>query len=141
MSLLQELPGSSIRGAVAFGLGVFLHITLFRRGEWDLAIPKVVLIYFLTTVGAVTWCITQGEDTLINATKGVAWLECYHFIGIGLSMAIYRLYFHRLRSFPGPYLARLSNGYHTWLSAKNLSLYEEMQAIHQQYGDFVRIGE
>ncbi|KAJ0418348.1 cytochrome P450 [Aspergillus carlsbadensis] len=55
-------------------------------------------------------------------------------------MLCYRAFWHRLSSFPGPFVARLSNLYVTALSAKNLHLYEEVQRLHQQYGDYVRLG-
>ncbi|KAL5337622.1 cytochrome P450 [Aspergillus crustosus] len=51
-------------------------------------------------------------------------------------MLFYRAFWHRLSSFPGPFWARLTNLYVTALSAKRLRLYEEIQKLHQQYGDY-----
>ncbi|BCR84059.1 cytochrome P450 [Aspergillus chevalieri] len=64
----------------------------------------------------------------------------YYLLGLYSSMLVYRGFFHRLCQFPGPFLARLSNFYLTRLSAKNLHLYEEVQALHREYGDIVRVG-
>ncbi|KAJ5758202.1 Cytochrome P450 [Penicillium nucicola] len=55
-------------------------------------------------------------------------------------MLVYRAFLHRLSRFPGPFLARLSNFYVTALSGKKLQLCDEIQKLHQQYGDYVRIG-
>lgn len=138
---IQNTSNSSKWAALAFASGVFLHLSLYRRGEWDLAIPKVVGVYVAISVCTVVWNVFENTDSLAVATRGVLWLDVLHFMGIAGSMSIYRLYFHRLKAFPGPFWARLSNGYHTLLSAKNLSVYEEVQKLHRHYGDFVRIGE
>jgi hypothetical protein len=53
---------------------------------------------------------------------------------------VYRGLFHRLNRFPGPFFARFSNFYVTSLSAKKLHLYEEVQRLHEQHGDYVRLG-
>ncbi|BCR92581.1 uncharacterized protein ACHE_80481A [Aspergillus chevalieri] len=37
-------------------------------------------------------------------------------------------------------MARISNLFVTWLSARNLPLYEETQRLHEKYGDYVRLG-
>jgi hypothetical protein len=140
MSLL-DLQNGSTQAAAAFVSGVLLHVALYQRGEWDLAIPKVLGVYVAVTVGAVVWDTLYTKDSLTHTINAVLWLEATHFAGIAVNMTVYRLCFHRLRSFPGPLWARLTNGYHTMLSAKNLCLYEEVQNLHRQYGDFVRIGE
>ncbi|KAJ5166267.1 uncharacterized protein N7482_005048, partial [Penicillium canariense] len=67
-------------------------------------------------------------------------LILYHILGIYTSILFYRVFWHRLNCFPGPFLAKLSNFYVTWLSAKKLQLFEEAEKLHRQYGDYVRIG-
>jgi hypothetical protein len=57
------------------------------------------------------------------------------------SIALYRLAFHRCRSFPGPTAAKISKFYAARLSAKNVQYYKELEKMHEQYGDFVRTGE
>ncbi|KAF8243369.1 hypothetical protein K440DRAFT_561887 [Wilcoxina mikolae CBS 423.85] len=56
-----------------------------------------------------------------------------------LAAGIYRLFLHPLRNFPGPKLAALSKlneAYLQWQGRNGL----EIRALHQQYGDFVRVG-
>jgi cytochrome P450 len=60
--------------------------------------------------------------------------------GLFSSMLIYRAFFHRLRHYPGPFLAKLSTFYITARSVKKLHLFEEVQKLHAQYGDYVRLG-
>lgn len=56
------------------------------------------------------------------------------------SIVIYRLFFHRLHRFPGPFGAKLSRFYALKLSAKHVQYYKESAKMHSQYGDFVRTG-
>lgn len=55
------------------------------------------------------------------------------------SIAMYRVFFHRLQRFPGPRIAAVSKFWHMshCLSSKNHLLLEK---LHRQYGDFVRTG-
>ncbi|KAF4545568.1 Cytochrome P450 [Lasiodiplodia theobromae] len=55
-------------------------------------------------------------------------------------MATYRLFFHRLRKFPGPFGAKLSRFYVTLTSAKKVQYHEEIKKWHEKYGDFIRTG-
>ncbi|KAF3038407.1 hypothetical protein E8E11_005959 [Didymella keratinophila] len=56
------------------------------------------------------------------------------------SIAIYRLFFHRCRNFPGPLPAKITRFYAAYLSAKNIQYYKELAKAHEKYGDFVRTG-
>ncbi|KAF3044325.1 hypothetical protein E8E12_007952 [Didymella heteroderae] len=56
------------------------------------------------------------------------------------SIAIYRLFFHRCRNFPGPLPAKISRFYAAYLSAKDVQYYKELAKVHEKYGDFVRTG-
>lgn len=55
-----------------------------------------------------------------------------------ISIAAYRLLFHRLRSFQGPILASLSN---FWRSHLHLDgeYHRKIQQLHREYGDFLRV--
>lgn len=57
-----------------------------------------------------------------------------------LSIATYRLVFHRCRNFPGPLPAKISRFYAAYLSAKDVQYFKELAKVHAQYGDFVRTG-
>ncbi|OGE55733.1 hypothetical protein PENARI_c004G05578 [Penicillium arizonense] len=49
----------------------------------------------------------------------------------------YRIFFHPLAKYPGPWLAKISNlyaGYHSWRG----DLHVDMWRCHEEYGDFVR---
>lgn len=56
------------------------------------------------------------------------------------SISIYRMFFHRLRKFPGPIGARLTKFHAMRLSAKHVQYNKELAKWHEQYGDIVRTG-
>ncbi|KAK7427043.1 hypothetical protein QQZ08_006470 [Neonectria magnoliae] len=60
-------------------------------------------------------------------------------LGLISSILLYRAIFHRLHHFPGPFLAKLSRFY-AMKNAINLKANEDIQRLHEQYGDFVRVG-
>ncbi|PYI12717.1 benzoate 4-monooxygenase cytochrome P450 [Aspergillus sclerotiicarbonarius CBS 121057] len=143
MLATATLQSSSLSTA-AFCLGVALHVLVFRIGEWDLATTKllkvfatanVVLVFLLKAI-----LLPYPDNTIWTALKITSWLATNLAAGIEISMLVYRVLFHRLGRFPGPFAARLSNFYGTVLSAKNLHLYEEVEKLHNTYGDFVRLG-
>lgn len=129
----------------AFFAGVFLHLAVYRRGEWDLAVPKLCFFYAAVQAALIGYehfasIDSHNSKSLALAVQKVAWISFCHLMGIFLSMLTYRLALHPLRSFPGPFWARISNFYVTLLSARKLHLYEEVESLHEKYGDFVRLG-
>ena len=59
--------------------------------------------------------------------------------GLFSSMAIYRLFFHRARHFPGPKLAAVSKLYHVYQCRKGQN-HLFLKQLHERYGTFVRTG-
>jgi hypothetical protein len=124
----------------AFATGVLLHILLYRRGEWDRAVPTLFLAYVLTQLSILNILVYEySEEFTLPALLAVACLTISHTLGILGSMMIYRVFFHRLRSFPGPFWACISSFYVSRLSA-DLRLFGEVDALHNKYGDFIRLG-
>lgn len=140
MLALQSIATRS----AAFSLGVLSHVALFNHGEWDVAAMRLCVFVLssqaLGTAGLLHY-FPEDYDTTSVAAKAVAGVISFWVLGIFTSILVYRAFFHRLNIFPGPYPARLTNLYPTALSAKRLHLYEEVQELHKQYGDFVRLGQ
>ncbi|RBR25622.1 uncharacterized protein FIESC28_01585 [Fusarium coffeatum] len=123
-----------------FGLGVLSHVFALRKGEWDLW--TMTFIYAWITYEAVV------PSTLIQF-RSMAYLDAIFvantllssfMFGMTISILTYRAFFHRLNRFPGPFIARLTNVYGTWLAVKEEHMYLEVQELHKKYGDIVRIG-
>ena len=75
----------------------------------------------------------------MGVLKGVAVFDSY-LAGAFTSTIVYRLFFHRLRRFPGPIMARVSKFYGIYC-ARNWKMHEEYDDVLKKYGDIVRIGE
>lgn len=122
--------------AAPLWLGVIIHLGLFIRGEWHVHAASV----FLTHALVFTPLLIKQFISEPAPTYGVLLPFLAYFCGILASMAVYRLYFHRLRSFPGPRLAALSKLWHAWLS-RNSQSHLVLDSWRQQYGAFVRTGQ
>lgn len=56
------------------------------------------------------------------------------------SITVYRIFFYRIRRFPGPMMANLSEFWHvSRLPGKPKLIF--LDELHQKYGDFVRTGK
>lgn len=127
----------------ALASGVVLHIAVFRIGEWDLMTTKLIKSFVGSQLVAATALVVLFPEYYASplcALAVAARLAFTLLLGIYTSMLVYRVFFHRLGTFPGPFLARLSNFYITFLAGKNMQEYKEVQRLHEKYGDFVRTG-
>ncbi|KAF2650048.1 monooxygenase [Lophiostoma macrostomum CBS 122681] len=121
-------------------LGTFAHVSLLKNFELDTWIP----LFFVTSLASLTSLIfyhvhydaLSPAATLFYTVKEAT---CF-LLGVFTSMTIYRLFFHRIRHFPGPILARVTRFYNLYLSGKNVKYYDELDKLHNQYGDFIRTG-
>lgn len=102
------------------------------------AVRYIQLFTAACTIGVFGLMQHRGNTTL-DALSTVGILSASWLAGIYSSLAIYRLFFHPLKKFPGPFAGRLGQ---LWLSAQlgNRDLYHQLQAMHRKYGRYVRIG-
>lgn len=128
---------------LSFALGVPLHVFVFRRGEWDVMTTKLIRNFALGAgllAAALSQLAPETFPTVPAALKAACSLTGVLIAGVYASLLVYRAGFHRLNSFDGPWLARMSNLYITSRALKKLHLYSEVQELHGKYGDIVRIG-
>ncbi|KAJ5936120.1 benzoate 4-monooxygenase cytochrome P450 [Penicillium verhagenii] len=62
-----------------------------------------------------------------------------YLVALFSSITTYRLFFHRLNSFPGPIWARISKIGHVWKARKSQN-HLFLKEMREKYGDFVRTG-
>ncbi|KAF4303033.1 Cytochrome P450 [Botryosphaeria dothidea] len=123
-------------------LGAISHLIVSRHHgvEFDAHPWKLVFAYLgsLAALLYYNFSIVQLDtfNTLIHTGLSATLFNA----GFFASLLTYRLYFHRLRRFPGPKLAAVSQFYAMSLAAKDMKLCQEIQKLHQQYGDIIRIG-
>ena len=147
-----DLTSWESRG-LAFLCGVVLHHAVFRRGDWDLYVKRlIVTVILLYAAGTATVALyvpadiehvdggTKFTSRLKAASVTVGALMSAVFTGLSGSILVYRACFHPLRHFPGPFAARLSNFYRTLRYLRSWRQDLEVQKLHQIYGDVVRVG-
>ncbi|CAH0047650.1 unnamed protein product [Clonostachys solani] len=116
--------------------GASSHLLVFRVGEWDVLSPQIFIGHLLAFVMVSGVAKARLQLPFNEAVE----LAISYLLGLYVSMLVYRAFFHRLSRYPGPFLAKLSNFYITARSVRKLQLFKEVELIHHQYGDYVRLG-
>lgn len=124
----------------AFCFGVALH-QVIRKFEID-SFQVEVLQVFAGVNGLVVFVLWQSSavGSLLEDVRLVLWTDAFLLTGLFLRISLYRTYFHRLHKFPGPLGARLTKFWALGQVAKTVQWNEAVRGLHQQFGDFVRIG-
>ena len=130
--MVQLLP------IIAAAAGLLSHVCYFNRGEHHFYGIRYLQAFIATFVLAVLALYQQGK-TLDEALTQVIPISSCYLAGLYASLIVYRAIFHPLNKFPGPFGARISK---LWLSArlKDADAYRKVHMLHEQYGDFVRVG-
>ena len=130
--MVQLLP---IIAAVA---GLLSHVCYFNRGEHHFYGIRYLQAFIAAFVLAVLALYQQGKALDEALAQVIPIISCY-LAGLYASLIAYRAIFHPLNKFPGPFGARISK---FWLSAhlKDGDAYRKVHMLHEQYGDFVRVG-
>lgn len=125
---------------VAAGISGFLaHQLVFLHGEWHLQAPTVVTVH-LFAIGLVICWESYWTDSLVAvSSKVLVTVGCY-LLPLYTSIVVYRVWFHRLRHFPGPRLAAVSKLWHVW-QCRDSRNHLVLESLRQEYGPFVRTGE
>lgn len=120
----------------AFCLGVVVHVGFFIRGEWHLQAPTIFVAHFIALILFFARQLISG----FPLWSGIATPSVAYLFGLLSSLVVYRLFFHRLRSFPGPRMAAISKLWHVLLCRDSRN-HHVLESWRQKYGKFVRTGE
>lgn len=116
-----------IYALIGAAVGISIHHGLFIHGEWHVRAPEVVL-YHLVYFVSLWMIITKAH-----------WIIAGYLLALFTSITIYRVFFHRLKHFPGPIWARITKIWHAW-KARHRQNHLVLTELQRQYGDFVRTG-
>ena len=120
--------------------GIIAHCGLFIRVEWHLEGPKVMFGHI--ALGSLAWWFFLRHEsvTISEHIRLCSLVFGSYIISLFSSIVIYRLFFHRLRDFPGSRLAAASKLWHIFKCrhSKNFRILED---TYRQYGQFVRTGK
>jgi len=119
--------------------GLASHWLYFNHGEHHLNAPFLacfhVLLSIITIVAEI--CLHGGNYTIAIARSAFIF-TCY-LGSLFSSILMYRTCFHRLRFFPGPFLAGASKLWHSW-KVRDSTNHILMGQLYEKYGTFVRTG-
>ena len=131
-------------GRLAFGgvTAISLHYGLFIHQEWHLHSPMIFTVHLLAFTSYNAFLIIIEERDIISSFLEAVLVFSGYLTTLLTSIAVYRLYFHRLSraGFPGPHLARTTKIWHAW-ACRDSRNFLVLDGLARQYGDFVRTGE
>jgi hypothetical protein len=121
--------------------GVIAHHVFFKRVEVDTR-PLLIAITFFSAPSALKYFLSSCSPQHAGITYGTSFVIVLCFVlSLWTSMLVYRAFFHPLDKFPGPFPAKFSKLWAFWQTAKTgMKWYQVDEALHKQYGDYVRTG-
>ena len=138
MAPILPLPQLCAAAAV---LGIASHLGYFIRGEHHLEAPFLIRLSLFAPVAATIALCRFGELTIGDALISVLVADVSFFTSLWASILIYRIFFHRLNHFPGPFGAKTSKLWHVMKLAPAMQNNKLLDSLHKKYGDFVRTGK
>lgn len=130
---------STLSCGIAASVGVLSHIFYFVRGEHHQYTLQFIQIIFYGYTPSVFILARLLQIQYAQAMQlGLVVIGSY-LIALWMSMLCYRYFFHRLKPFSGPRLARFSKFYQFFTGFK-LDAFRRSHEAHQKYGNFVRTG-
>ena len=125
---------------IAASVGVLSHILYFVRGEHHQHTLQFIQFFFYGFLPSSFFLARLLQVHHAQAIQmGAVVVGCY-LSGLWMSMLSYRYFFHRLQSFPGSRLAKLSKFYQ-FFTGLRLDAFRRAHEAHQKYGNFVRTGK
>ena len=135
-SIFHDTSSTTVSAAL---LGLLFH-QVTRNVEFELYMYHFMALSSASFLGLIYTLIQlEGQSFLGAFLQAITFATSFN-TALLLSIATYRLVFHRCRKFPGPLLAKISRFYAAYLSAKDVQYFKELARAHAQYGDFVRTG-
>ncbi|KAF2099261.1 cytochrome P450 [Rhizodiscina lignyota] len=126
--------------ALAANIGVLSHLLYFKRGEHHMH-GVLYLQVFLLLNGAAVFALSRLAGYEIpQAFSVVSSASFFYLLSVNGSALLYRAFFHPLRNFPGPFMARLSNFWWPTRVTTNADAPYKLEKLHEKYGQFLRIG-
>ncbi|KAJ4289805.1 hypothetical protein N0V90_011136 [Kalmusia sp. IMI 367209] len=125
---------------IAVAAGICLHIGYFHRGEHHMYggkyLQACVFLFCAANLALNSFCQLPLTSALALTTKVSSCVS----LGIYGSLLCYRLLWHPLNRFPGPFAARISSVWYSTQVAKRFDSHRVALNLFKQYGPFVRVG-
>ncbi|KAL7811419.1 cytochrome P450 [Trichoderma gracile] len=125
---------------VALLAGVTSHHLIFRPFEIDGYAWQLLFIFVGSVVALILAHIQIGGYDITSAVCRASLVSNAYNAGVAVSILTYRAFFSPLNRFAGPFMAKLSRFYAMRNAAKSVKAFEDIQKLHEKYGDIVRVG-
>lgn len=127
--------GTYCLAAAAFGLAshwtYWVHGHRVRHATWT-------FLFHLAALFILGWKLTSVQGNLLSGLGATAAIFLSYLGTLFTSIVVYRVFFHRLAHFPGPFFAKVTKLYGLY-AARNSQVNDHHTSLMRQYGDFVRI--
>ncbi|CBX98473.1 hypothetical protein LEMA_P098820.1 [Plenodomus lingam JN3] len=138
-----EILALATHKTIVAGLALATHSVLYQ-GEWDNEFHFVLGIWMLALGGlAAAEYMYNPHISTIGAALQITGVTAAVYMGVLITaILIYRIFFHRLRHIPGPFLARFSKLYGIFCGVlPHYQYYKWAEKLHEQYKtDVIRTG-
>jgi len=136
------MDATTLRAVALVGgvLGVASHLGYFIHGEHHMNGIQILLSFSAVTAFLFITVLRLDDEKSILAGSQVTGIASGSYFGALItSILAYRVFFHPLRSFPGPVSVRLSKIFHTLRIGTQSQNNVQADQLHQKYGEFVRL--
>jgi hypothetical protein len=124
---------------LAVSLGPVTHLCIFIHGELDSYATYIASSFIFACLSTALFCYLRSASLLASLAKASILFSSY-LLALGGSILVYRIFFHRLRRFPGDRIDALTNWGAVAKAQRDGQYFLVLEALHKKYGDFVRIG-
>jgi hypothetical protein len=120
--------------------GITSHVGYFIRDEHHMSGPGIIAIAFASPILLFSLILRYAAvESYYQAGMITAYAIGSYVAGLISSILVYRLLFHPLRKFPGPFYLRITKWNHTLLLiTKGVQNFRRVDEWHAKYGDIVR---
>ncbi|KAM6480632.1 cytochrome P450 [Trichoderma sp. SZMC 28011] len=122
-------------GVASASAGVLSHLLYFIHGHKAMQAPSIFVFYLMAE--CLLWVRCFYLQGAFQGTLSATIISLSYFLGLFTSIAVYRLFFHRLRRFPGPLAAKLTKFYGPY-KARGGKSHIHFVELFEKYGDVVR---
>ena len=125
---------------IAAAGGFASHLCFFIYGEHHMKAPLIFRLHVVLFAALVYVEIVLKHQNVFPGTKQACEVFAVYTLSLLTSIFIYRRYCHRLRHFPGPFMASVTK---LWQTTKTLDSQNHilLDGLHKRFGDFVRTGK
>ncbi|KAH0615346.1 uncharacterized protein H6S33_000982 [Morchella sextelata] len=140
LTVLADLPLYQL-SLISFTTAVTSHITYFCHSERDLIAKQIFLVAIFAPLAVQSLFQFHLKLPFWSCVELTSTIYGSFLLGMWSSMVVYRIWFHPLRNFPGPFWAKVTKFWIPYTHWKtNWQYHLVMLELHKKYGDIVRIG-